>query len=391
VVTPVAAAAVAAASTRSVPAPAAFARAPITEDAAEIEGGGAADDLLYCIKWKGWSHLHNSWHTAAALLAMDISGTKKLTNYMSRWTQTERLLSVIASEEREVVFLQRSMQAEMRAQHCLVERVIDMRPPSADVAEPSYLCKWNGLPYGECTWELASHIAPFQKEIDAYLARAASRTRPKAPSSWRVRPAFRRIVTQPSWLGNGTPATQLRDYQLIGLNWLASAWCRENSVILADEMGLGKTVQTISFLSYLFHVCKVYGPFLVVVPLSTLMAWQREFVQWAADINLVAYVGDRRSREIIRQTEFFDSRGHLKVNAVLTTYETVLSDFAELSQLKWAVLAVDEAHRLKNDVSQLHQTLSALQTGHRLLITGTPLQVALWRAILIGVPFAHAV
>jgi len=30
--------------------------------------------------------------------------------------------------------------------------------------------------------------------------------------------------------------------------------------VLADEMGLGKTVQTVAFLSYLFHVHEQYGP-----------------------------------------------------------------------------------------------------------------------------------
>lgn len=29
-------------------------------------------------------------------------------------------------------------------------------------------------------------------------------------------------------------------------------------------MGLGKTIQTISFLSYLFHQHQLYGPFLIV-------------------------------------------------------------------------------------------------------------------------------
>ena len=34
----------------------------------------------------------------------------------------------------------------------------------------------------------------------------------------------------------------LREYQLVGLNWLVKTWCLSNSVILADEMGLGKYV-----------------------------------------------------------------------------------------------------------------------------------------------------
>ena len=65
--------------------------------------------------------------------------------------------------------------------------------------------------------------------------------------------------------------------------------------ILADEMGLGKTIQSISFLSYLFHSHKVFGPFLVVVPLSTIGAWQKEFKQWAPDMNVICYQGDSAS------------------------------------------------------------------------------------------------
>ena len=70
-------------------------------------------------------------------------------------------------------------------------------------------------------------------------------------------------------------------------------------MILADEMGLGKTIQTISFLNYLFEACDLYGPFLVVVPLSTMAAWQKEFVQWAPQINVVTYLGDVASRETV--------------------------------------------------------------------------------------------
>ena len=71
------------------------------------------------------------------------------------------------------------------------------------------------------------------------------------------------------------------------------------SCILADEMGLGKTIQTICFLSYLFNQHKIYGPFLVVVPLSTMAAWLREFELWAKEINVIPYIGDMKSREIV--------------------------------------------------------------------------------------------
>lgn len=64
-------------------------------------------------------------------------------------------------------------------------------------------------------------------------------------------------------------------------------------------MGLGKTIQTIGFLSCLFHVHFLYGPFLLVVPLSTLPSWQKEFQLWAPEMNLLVYVGDITSRKIV--------------------------------------------------------------------------------------------
>lgn len=74
---------------------------------------------------------------------------------------------------------------------------------------------------------------------------------------------------------------------------------RANSVILADEMGLGKTIQTISFLHWLYHEHQLFGPFLVVVPLSTMPAWQREFESWAPEINVIIYLGDVNSRNTV--------------------------------------------------------------------------------------------
>lgn len=74
---------------------------------------------------------------------------------------------------------------------------------------------------------------------------------------------------------------------------------RGNSCILADEMGLGKTIQTICFLNYLFNEHQLYGPFLLVVPLSTLTSWQREIQLWAPQMNVVVYLGDISSRNMV--------------------------------------------------------------------------------------------
>ncbi|KAF9619489.1 hypothetical protein IFM89_007237 [Coptis chinensis] len=54
-------------------------------------------------------------------------------------------------------------------------------------------------------------------------------------------------------------------------------WRNHTNVILADEMGLGKTVQFVSTLGFLQNAQQIHGPFLVVVPLSTLSNWAKEF------------------------------------------------------------------------------------------------------------------
>lgn len=72
-------------------------------------------------------------------------------------------------------------------------------------------------------------------------------------------------------------------------------------MILADEMGLGKTIQVIALLHAMVHLHQLYGPFLIVVPLSTMPAWQREFELWAPEINVIVYLGDVHSRSKVSE------------------------------------------------------------------------------------------
>jgi chromodomain-helicase-DNA-binding protein 1 len=49
----------------------------------------------------------------------------------------------------------------------------------------------------------------------------------------------------------------------------------------------------------------------------------------------------------------------------LTTYEIVLKDKVWLSEVSWAALMVDEAHRLKNQDSLLYKALVDFDSNHR--------------------------
>uniref|UniRef100_A0A671KBJ3 Chromodomain-helicase-DNA-binding protein 2-like n=1 Tax=Sinocyclocheilus anshuiensis TaxID=1608454 RepID=A0A671KBJ3_9TELE len=328
-------------------------------------------ETQFLIKWKGWSYIHSTWESVDSLTQQKVKGMKKLENFKKKNEEMNKA----SPEDLEYYNCQQELTNDLSKQFQIVERMIAHKSSSS---EPEYLCKWMGLPYAECTWEDGALIGKkFQACIDSFQNRNACKTIPsKDCKVLKQRPRFVALKKQPSYIGD--EILQLRDYQLDGVNWLAHSWCRCNSVILADEMGLGKTIQTISFLSYLFHQHQLYGPFILVVPLSTLTSWQREFDIWAPDMNVVVYLGDVTSRKTIRDYEWIHQQTkRIKFNALLTTYEILLKDKGVLGNINWAFLGVDEAHRLKNDDSLLYKTLIDFRSNHRLLITGTPLQNSL--------------
>lgn len=174
------------------------------------------------------------------------------------------------------------------------------------------------------------------------------------------------VNKQPTILVGGT----LKEYQLKGLQWMISLYNNNLNGILADEMGLGKTIQTISLLTYLIEHKKQNGPFLVIVPLSTLTNWNLEFEKWAPSISRIVYKGPPNARKTQQQQIRY---GNFQV--LLTTYEYIIKDRPVLSKIKWIHMIIDEGHRMKNSNSKLSATLTQYySTRYRLILTGTPLQ-----------------
>jgi chromodomain-helicase-DNA-binding protein 1 len=65
----------------------------------------------------------------------------------------------------------------------------------------------------------------------------------------------------------------------------ASHEAQDRNTVLADEMGLGKTVQCVSLVGLLAQCMQLRGPFLVVVPLSTVPNWIKEFRKWVPMVS----------------------------------------------------------------------------------------------------------
>jgi len=180
------------------------------------------------------------------------------------------------------------------------------------------------------------------------------------------------ITQQPTLLSGG----QLKEYQMGGLQWLVSLYNNNLNGILADEMGLGKTVQTIALLCYLMEHKKDNGPFMIIVPLSTMSNWENEFTRWAPSINKVVYNGQQKARQELWKRRVQPRR----FNVLLTTYEYIINPFdrSKLSSINWNYIIIDEGHRMKNAQSRLAVTLQTRYTSaHRLILTGTPLQNSL--------------
>ena len=162
----------------------------------------------------------------------------------------------------------------------------------------------------------------------------------------------------------------LREYQLVGLQWLAALRQKSLNGILADEMGLGKTIQTIALLADLACNHGYWGPHLIVVPTSVMLNWEMEFKKWCPAFKILTYYGTAKERQAKRQ-------GWSKFNSFhvcITTYTLILQDKNVFRRKKWDYLILDEAHMIKNWQSQRWQTLLRFNARRRILLTGTPLQ-----------------
>ncbi|XVF22522.1 hypothetical protein REPUB_Repub12eG0179600 [Reevesia pubescens] len=175
-----------------------------------------------------------------------------------------------------------------------------------------------------------------------------------------------RVIRQPSMLRAGT----LRDYQLVGLQWMLSLYNNKLNGILADEMGLGKTVQVMALIAYLMEFKGNYGPHLIIVPNAVLVNWKSELHTWLPSVSCIYYVGGKDQRSKLFSQEVLA----MKYNVLVTTYEFIMYDRSKLSKIDWRYIIIDEAQRMKDRESVLARDLDRYRCQRRLLLTGTPLQ-----------------
>lgn len=199
--------------------------------------------------------------------------------------------------------------------------------------------------------------------------------------------------------------SKLFDYQKVGVQWLWELHCQRAGGIIGDEMGLGKTIQILAFLGSL-HFSGLYKPSIIICPVTLLRQWKREAMKWYPDF-LVELLHDSaqdtpsRKKKQPRSSDSdcdtddlsdsdYEEKSSSKstkkwdslINRVLrsesglliTTYEQLRLQGDKLLDIEWGYAVLDEGHRIRNPNADVTLVCKQLQTVHRIIMTGAPIQ-----------------
>jgi DNA excision repair protein ERCC-6 len=206
---------------------------------------------------------------------------------------------------------------------------------------------------------------------------------------------------------------RLFDYQKTGVKWLWELHCQKAGGIIGDEMGLGKTIQLLVFLAGL-HNSGMYTPSIVVCPVTLLRQWKREAKKWypvfsveilhdsglfpsqktskkkkgksrrASDDEHDEEESDVSEEELQEKTAavkrenrwdaMIDRVVESSNGVILTTYEQLRIVREKLLDINWGYAILDEGHRIRNPDAAITLVCKQLQTVHRIIMTGAPIQ-----------------
>ncbi|WWC63144.1 uncharacterized protein I303_105744 [Kwoniella dejecticola CBS 10117] len=170
----------------------------------------------------------------------------------------------------------------------------------------------------------------------------------------------------------------LRQYQKDGVSWLAFLAKYQLHGILCDDMGLGKSLQSLCIIASKHHeravrhsntksVDTAHLPSLIICPPTLTGHWYHEILKFTPHLKPLQYVGTAGERTLLRsRLQFHD--------VIISSYESVRSDIAELNKVNFLYCVLDEGHIIKNSKTKLSVAVKQIKAQHRLLLSGTPIQ-----------------
>lgn len=189
---------------------------------------------------------------------------------------------------------------------------------------------------------------------------------------------------------------QLRNYQVDGYGWMRDLHELKFGGCLADDMGLGKTIQTIGLLTFhhlhdktkcteqefsesskkqqldLFeeeldkNIKKATS--LIIAPSSLVHNWINEIKKFSPKLKVTEHSGSSRSQNIYR-FKYFD--------LIITSLGVVRNDIEKLKTFRFDYIVIDESQNIKNPDSISYKSVIQLQSDHKLVLTGTPIENSL--------------
>lgn len=153
--------------------------------------------------------------------------------------------------------------------------------------------------------------------------------------------------------------TELLPYQMDGIAFAIGA----GRAILADDMGLGKTIQGIGVAELLAREAGI-SKVLVICPASVKSQWRSEVHRFSdRDCQLVLGSAQERIRQYNNGCFF-----------TFCNYEQVLRDILAIERVKWDLIVLDEAQRIKNWETKTTRVIKGLRSPFALVLSGTPLE-----------------
>lgn len=231
---------------------------------------------------------------------------------------------------------------------------------------------FDGSPQRLHALQLAGGAAKEKSLLPAERAEAVRRRAEEIRT--RVQPEFPASIS-----------AQLRPYQLEGFHFLAYLSTNRFGGVLADDMGLGKTLQSLTWLVWLRETEREHNPaaplapVLVVCPKSVQDNWRSETNRFCPDLRVVVWSRDAAGKAGLDGD----------TDVLVIHYQQLRQHEEVLSRQRWLAVILDEAQAIKNPSSQNARAACALQSSHRLALSGTPVEnrlLDLWSIMGFAMP-----
>ncbi|EDQ86722.1 uncharacterized protein MONBRDRAFT_38338 [Monosiga brevicollis MX1] len=157
----------------------------------------------------------------------------------------------------------------------------------------------------------------------------------------------------------------LRSYQQAGIDWMNFLRKYQLHGILCDDMGLGKTLQAFEATG---NPDSQHLPSLVVCPSTLTSHWYHEIEKFCEGLTPLRFVGTNASARRALWTQVPEA------DVVIVSYDVLRNDAEHFAEQRFNYCVLDEGHIIRNTSSKVTLAVKGVQSNHRLILSGTPIQ-----------------